>query len=675
MLIYPITNYHSQLLGLDADDHTQYLLVDGTRALGGDWNLGDYDLTQAGNISGAGLFFNTATIDSSVGVQLTLQYGLLNTATFETDSSGNLTILASGGNISLGNENLSTTGIITALTFNATNTADLFQSNGSTILRNDGTNSLSLGIGAGGGTSGVFIGNSAGNGNTAENAICIGFSSGGQGGAGMTGTSNTFIGRLAGNKIVDGIRNFGLGSQALQHTVASDDNVAIGSNAMENFLGSATLGSNIAIGAQSMLGAASGTGYQNVFIGTNTATGISSGNRNVGVGYQALTGLTTGDRNIAIGLDAGFSTTSADYSSYIGVDCGRGANASENNCLGFSAGKSLTSGGSNVIIGSSAGRDNLTTGTKNTILGFNTGRSMGNFSNCVLLGSHAGQDADADNILVIDNQDRTSAALTKTNAILYGTMDAAPANQVLTVNANLKVGNTTTGQITQLGDGGTTNYTQISATGNVTLPAGAIGTGRAPLYFQDGTALTTPVAGALEFHDGRLYATNVLHRRALDRTSDVAVATVTVADTTTETTIWTAIMNANSLVAGNMFKFHANGIVSNGDSASSADQVTLRIKVGGTTVATLAPALKKIPVDSHWHITANATQRTLTDGATLGKRAVHIDLDIDDETSAVLAIADIDTEADMDVTVTAEWASADAANTISLYQGFMEYKN
>jgi len=32
-------------------------------------------------------------------------------------------------------------------------------------------------------------------------------------------------------------------------------------------------------------------------------------------------------------------------------------------------------------------------------------------------------------------------------------------------------------------------------------------------------------------------------------------------------------------------------------------------------------------------------------------------------------------EKDMYVTITAQWASEDASNTISLYQGFMEYKN
>ena len=52
-------------------------------------------------------------------------------------------------------------------------------------------------------------------------------------------------------------------------------------------------------------------------------------------------------------------------------------------------------------------------------------------------------------------------------------------------------------------------------------------------------------------------------QKAVDRTSDVIVDTTTVADTVVETTIWTGPMAANSLNIGNVFKFHANGAVSN----------------------------------------------------------------------------------------------------------------
>ena len=193
----------------------------------------------------------------------------------------------------------------------------------------------------------------------------------------------------------------------------------------------------------------------------------------------------------------------------------------------------------------------------------------------------------------------------------------------------------------------------------------------APLQFTSGTLLDTPLPGTLEYDGCSLYMTNIATQRALDRTSDVAIATVTVANTTNETVLWTAVMPANSLCTGNVFKFHCDGIIEN-DGAAATEEVTLRIKVNGNTIATLNPTTRSLAAGSHWHIDANATQRTL--GAS-GSRAVHIDLNIDDVLEEITAVATINTTLAMDVTVTAEWASADVNNTISLYQGFMEYKN
>ena len=135
-------------------------------------------------------------------------------------------------------------------------------------------------------------------------------------------------------------------------------------------------------------------------------------------------------------------------------------------------------------------------------------------------------------------------------------------------------------------------------------------------------------------------------------------------------------MDANNLIAGNMFKFHADGVIENGG-PSADDEVTIRVKVGGVTKVTLSPSTKTLAAGTMWHIEANATQRTL--GAT-GSRAMHIHMTIGDPISTgdevhFTGVGTIDTTANMDVTITAEWATADAANIISLYQGFMEYKN
>lgn len=187
--------------------------------------------------------------------------------------------------------------------------------------------------------------------------------------------------------------------------------------------------------------------------------------------------------------------------------------------------------------------------------------------------------------------------------------------------------------------------------------------------------LSTPelIVGSsvLTAKNDRMYLKNVATERSIDRTSDVATETVTVANTITETTLWTGKMPANSLRAGNIFKVHCSGIVSNGG-ATAADQITIRVRVGGTQVISLEPATRSMPVGSHWHVDAHACQRTL---GTAGSRAVHFHLDIDDVEEDVVAVASIDTTSNLDITITAEWASAAADNTISIFQGFLELKN
>ena len=203
------------------------------------------------------------------------------------------------------------------------------------------------------------------------------------------------------------------------------------------------------------------------------------------------------------------------------------------------------------------------------------------------------------------------------------------------------------------------------------LKAGTAVAGNAPIKFEDGTLLATPECGTLEFAGSRTYITNVAHQRAIDRTSDVAVATVTVENTAVETTVWTATMAANSLVAGNIFKFNASGHVQNGGPTAN-DQITFRIKVGGTTIVTMNPVAGAIAANTHWHLRANATQRTI---GVAGERAIHLDLKIDTTIDEIVSVAAIDTTANMDVTLTAQWASADVNNIFELFQASMEYKN
>jgi len=178
----------------------------------------------------------------------------------------------------------------------------------------------------------------------------------------------------------------------------------------------------------------------------------------------------------------------------------------------------------------------------------------------------------------------------------------------------------------------------------------------------------TPITGSIEYSGNRFYITNKNDQKAIDRTNDVTLETVTVANTTDEKTIWIGNVPANSLIVGNVNKFSADGIVS---SASSSDTVTIRVKMGGSTKVTLVSEAKQLD-DDHWHMAGTATQRTLGEN---GSRAMHMDLVVGDNGTDVSLLGTVNTTLSMNITVTVQWNNAKEGNTISLHQGFMEYKN
>ncbi len=73
-----IVTDHGNLAGLSDDDHTQYLLTDGSRTLTGNWNAGGFDILAIGNAS-------TTALSA-----LTAAFGATATSTF--DGAGNLVV-------------------------------------------------------------------------------------------------------------------------------------------------------------------------------------------------------------------------------------------------------------------------------------------------------------------------------------------------------------------------------------------------------------------------------------------------------------------------------------------------------------------------------------------------------------------------------------------------------
>ena len=165
-----------------------------------------------------------------------------------------------------------------------------------------------------------------------------------------TGTSNVLMGTTAGSSLLAGSFNVALGFGALDASEAASNQVAIGSNAMGT--GVVTGATNVAIGANALLDITSGA--RNVALGTGTAEELTSGFDNVAIGTSAMgTGIVTGYFNIALGKIALEDITSG----------------TDNIALGRLAAGNLTTGISNIAVGSGSMGLGTVTGNDNISIG------------------------------------------------------------------------------------------------------------------------------------------------------------------------------------------------------------------------------------------------------------------------------------------------------------------
>ena len=87
---------HGSLLGLSDDDHTQYILVAGTRAFTGNQSFGDFNITNVGDIALDSISGDAAgiTITPVSGSSLTISLAttgdlIVNTSQLVVDTSAN----------------------------------------------------------------------------------------------------------------------------------------------------------------------------------------------------------------------------------------------------------------------------------------------------------------------------------------------------------------------------------------------------------------------------------------------------------------------------------------------------------------------------------------------------------------------------------------------------------
>lgn len=136
------------------------------------------------------------------------------------------------------------------------------------------------------------------------------------------------------------------------------------------------------------------------------------------------------------GLTVGLGGGSNGGNTAIGVSALQGANygSGYNTAVGVQTLYTNTGGGINTAVGARSLFTNLT-GYNNTAIGgyalYNNSTGSGNIG----LGFYAGAYETSDNAFYVDNQNRTNTAGDKAGALLYGTFNATPASQTLTINA------------------------------------------------------------------------------------------------------------------------------------------------------------------------------------------------------------------------------------------------
>lgn len=125
------------------------------------------------------------------------------------------------------------------------------------------------------------------------------------------------------------------------------------------------------------------TGIQNIAFGKNTLFSANTGDNNIAIGDTALNENASGSNNIAIGQNT-LKSSNASGGVAIGSEALELSTGANNTGVGFNAGLLNTSGTVNTFIGALAGSA-VTSGSKNVIIGANTGSSIATASNNIII--------------------------------------------------------------------------------------------------------------------------------------------------------------------------------------------------------------------------------------------------------------------------------------------------
>ena len=257
-------------------------------------------------------------------------------------------------------------------------------------------------------------------------------------------TGSLLIGHNTTGTLSNALNNTGIGIGALDALTSGDSNVAIGRTAG----GALTSGGhNIAIGHDA-LRTEDGHGT-NIAIGTNALYALNAGADayNVAIGFDAGKAISTGLENTIIGgksLDAlttGHLNVAVGYESLSTEDTG-----SRNTAVGWRALKDLNYDGLgyNAAFGMSAG-ENISTGIQNTLIGSLAADSLTTGSNNIVIGYDAAASAvDVSNEITLGNSSIANVRIPSDSTLKIG---ASGDLQLEHLSSNSFIKNTDTGDL------------------------------------------------------------------------------------------------------------------------------------------------------------------------------------------------------------------------------------
>jgi hypothetical protein len=301
---------------------------------------------------------------------------------------------------------------------------------------------------------------------------------------------------------------------------------------------STTLGNSAAPGIVS----GTATGGSNVAVGARSMNTLTTGYGNVCVGQESAVGITTGYNNVIIGTQSGYWLQGALSNVCVGTNAGRSIRGNSNVSLGhFNMAQQGFFNLPNASIQHNCsvgvqGLYGITSGSHNCSLGSLSGSNITSAASCIVIGAGC------------NFPSATTSAQLNIGNVIYG----------LNMYGNANNPSSTPQSSGRIGIGLTT------PTARLHLPAGTTAASSAPLKLTSGSLMTAAEAGAVEFLTDKAYLTITTGTARKELTLNDTALTAGQQPTTTTN---------GRLINSNKFSIYATG-TTNG-AAGSAVNLTL----------------------------------------------------------------------------------------------------